>query len=259
MGSDGTSSVFRGVGVALLTLFDETGAVEVKATAELANTLVELGMRGVIVGGSTAEAATLSGTERAELIRAVRDAIPADIPVVAGTGAPSSRQAIEYTRQAADAGASAALVLTPHRVPDPRPYYAKVAEAVPDLPLLAYHFPAAAEPGIRTDLLPDLPVVGVKDSTGDPDRLLTELASFDGDIYTGSAAVLGYAGPLGCAGAIVALGNAQPELCVRAFDGDFAAQRELTEAHLAAKGNFPHGLKALVAQRFGTPTHARID
>ncbi|MQA08543.1 MAG: hypothetical protein GEU98_08310 [Pseudonocardiaceae bacterium] len=259
MAVTGSSSVFRGVGVALVTLFDRDGEVDAKATAEHAAALVELGVRAVLVAGSTGEATTLSVPERTELVRTVRATLPADIPVLAGTGAQSSRQAIELTRQAQDAGADAALVLSPPRVADPRDYYARLAKAVPDLPLLAYHFPAASLPGIDTDLLRELPVVGVKDSSGDPERLLVELATFTGDIYVGSAAVLSFAGPLGCPGAILALGNAYPELCIRAFEGNANAQRELTESHLTAKRTFPHGLKGLIAGRFGTSTAARID
>src|SRR5215469_13237348 len=79
----GMNELFRGVGVALLTMFGDDGAIDPGATGKLAAGLVERGMRAVLVAGTTGEAATLDGAERCELIKAVRGAIPADVPVIA--------------------------------------------------------------------------------------------------------------------------------------------------------------------------------
>jgi hypothetical protein len=76
-------------------------------------------------------------------------------------------------------------------------------------------------------------------------------------VYTGSSALLSYAGPLGCAGAILSLANLEPERCARAFNGDVVAQVGLTDAHLAAHERFPRRLKDMVAARFGTSTFCR--
>jgi 4-hydroxy-tetrahydrodipicolinate synthase len=70
--------------------------------------------------------------------------------------------------------------------------------------------------------------------------------------------VVSYAGQLGATGAILAVANAVPEECVAAFDGDGNAQRRLIGPHLAARDRFPHGLKELVARRFGTSTVTRL-
>jgi 4-hydroxy-tetrahydrodipicolinate synthase len=250
--------VFSGVGVALITVFDERGSIEPMATAEHAARLVDFGMGAVVVAGSTGEASSLSPDERVTLIKAVRAAVRADVPVIAGTGAPSARQAAALTADAASAGADAALVLSPPGAVDVRPYYRHVADAVAGIPLLAYHFPAVAPPGIPVGALPDLPVVGCKDSSGDPDRLLAELVAWDGRLYVGSSAILSLAGPLGCTGAILALANAEPERCIDAFAGDAKAQRALAESHLAAREAFPWGIKRLTAARWGTTTHSRM-
>jgi dihydrodipicolinate synthase/N-acetylneuraminate lyase len=130
--------------------------------------------------------------------------------------------------------------------------------AAAGLPLLAYHFPEASAPGVPVELLPELPVQGLKDSSGDAGRLLAELDGFGGWLYTGSSALLLLAGVLGCTGAIVALANAEPERCVAAFAGDAAAQRALAQAHHAAQASFPAGIKALVADRFGTSPATRL-
>jgi 4-hydroxy-tetrahydrodipicolinate synthase len=248
--------VFTGVGVALVTLFGEGGDLDAGATADLAARLVDLGVRGVVVAGSTGEAATLSPDERDALVSAVRAAVPAGVAVVAGTGAPSARQAAELTRRAGACGADAALALSPPLADDPRPYYETVVAAAGDLPVLAYHFPRASAPGIAVEALAGLPVAGLKDSSGDPARLLETLDRFGQPVWTGSSALLAYAGPLGCAGAILAAANLDPATAAAALAGDPAAQRAMLPAHRAAS-SIPR-LKAAVAERFGTSPVTRV-
>ena len=243
--------------MALVTLFDEDGELDAESTALHAAHLVALGVRAVVVAGSTGEAATLTPEERVALLSAVRDAVPDPVPVLAGTGAASARQASALTLSAQEHGADGVLVLSPPRVDDPRPYYEQVARAAGALPLLAYHYPKASPPGIPVAMLSDLPVTGLKDSTGDPDRLLEEL-EWGGPLYTGSSAILALAGPLGCAGAILALANLEPEGCIAAFEGDAKAQRALAGAHRASRTAFPRGLKEMMAARFGTSPVTRL-
>ena len=104
-----TTGVFRGAGVALVTIFGDDGEIDPGATGKLAGDLVARGMQAVLVCGSTGEAATLTGPERVALIEAVRGAVPPGIPVIAGTGAPSARQAAGLTRDAVGAGADALI------------------------------------------------------------------------------------------------------------------------------------------------------
>jgi 4-hydroxy-tetrahydrodipicolinate synthase len=247
---------FTGVGVALVTLFDERGELDAAGTADLAASLVELGVQAVVVAGSTGEAAALSPDERIALLQAVRKQVTA--PVIAGTGAPSARQAAAHTAAACDHGADAVLALSPPGAADPRPYYDEVAKAAGATPLLAYHFPAMSAPGIPVALLPELPVVGYKDSSGDPDRLLEALTTYDGHVYVGSSSLLALAGPVGCAGAILALANAEPEACTAAFAGDARAQLALVPSHREAARAFPAGIKALTARRFSTSAATRV-
>lgn len=250
-------AVFSGVGVALVTLFDADLEVDVPATTALAVDLVATGVTAVLVAGSTGEAAALDPDERTALVAAVRAALPADVCVLAGTGAASARQAAALTARAAAAGADAALVLSPPRRSDPRPYFDAVATAAGDLPLLAYHFPAASSPGIAVADLADLPVAGLKDSSGDPNRLLEELTSYHGEVYVGSSALITQAAALGATGVILALANSQPEDCVAAFAGDAEAQLRLAPHHLGM-APFPEGIKSQAAARWGTATHARL-
>jgi 4-hydroxy-tetrahydrodipicolinate synthase len=250
--------VFAGVGVALVTLFGDDGELDASATARHAVRLVDAGVRAVVVAGSTGEAAALTLPERNTLLAAVRAALPDEVPVLAGSGGPSARQAVALTAAAVENGADAVLVLSPPGAADVRPYYDAVAKAAGATPVLAYHYPAVSPPGIPVAALSDLPIAGCKDSTGDPDRLLDELTSWRGPLYVGSSAVVSYAGSLGCEGAILALANAEPERCVRAFAGDAAAQLELAAPHTFARGRFPAGIKELTARRYGTSTVARM-
>jgi 4-hydroxy-tetrahydrodipicolinate synthase len=250
--------LFTGVGVALVTLFDDDGRVDTAATAALAARLTGLGMRSVLVAGTTGEAMALSAEERSSLIGAVRAAVPADVPVLAGTGAPTGEQAALLTERAYDAGADAALVLSPQAVADPRPYFDRVAQVSDGRPLLAYHFPFAAAPGIPVEVLPDLPVSGLKDSCGDAGRLLDELEVFDRDIYIGNTTLLTMGGAVGATGAILVLANAEPEKCIAAFEGDGMAQVELAAPHRASLVGFPAGIKGMVAERFGVSPRARV-
>lgn len=246
--------MFTGVGVALVTLFDERGDLDAPATADLAVQLVDAGVRAVVVAGTTGEAFALDLPERCALLAAVRSAVGDRVPVIAGTGAPSARQAVELTRAAVDHGADALLTLSPAGAADVRPYYEAVAGAAGGVAVLAYHFPAVSPPGIPVEVLHELPVVGLKDSTGDPARLLDELDRFDGALYTGSSWLLSFAGPLGCTGAILALANVEPERCAAALAGDAEAQRALTGANRRARAG---ELKEMAAERFGTSTVSR--
>jgi 4-hydroxy-tetrahydrodipicolinate synthase len=249
--------VFTGVGVALVTLFDSRGDLDASATAGLAAQLVGLGTRGVVVAGTTGEAATLDPGERVSLLDAVRDELRSSVPIIAGTGAPSARQAAALTRDAVEHGADAVLALSPPGPVDVRSYYEAVTKAATGTPVLAYHYPKVSPPGIAVRQLGDLPVAGVKDSSGDAERLLHELHEYEGPVYTGSSALLSFTGPLGCAGAILSLANVEPERCARAFSGDIVAQAALVESHLAAHDRFPRRLKKMVAARFGTSTVCR--
>jgi 4-hydroxy-tetrahydrodipicolinate synthase len=252
------AELFRGVGVALVTIFSDDGAVDPGATGELARELAERGMRAVLVAGTTGEASTLAESERRALVAAVRGAVPADVPVIAGTGAPSTRQAVALTRDAVAAGADAVLAWPPATSRDLGEYFKAVADAAQPSPVLAYHFPRLYPPGVPVDMLAGLPVAGQKDSSGEPERLLDELANYSGATYVGSSAVLGMAGPLGAVGALLALANVEPEQCVAAFAGEPAAQLGLAARHLATSRGGVLALKQLLSEDRGHPVPARI-
>ena len=250
--------LWRGVAVALVTLFDPDGKVDVTATAEHAARLAAEGVAAVLAAGSTGEADALTDDERLALISAVRGALPSGVPVLAGasgawTGATAGRVA-----GAVSAGADAVLVAPPRRGGDLVAFFREVDRAAGTAPVLAYHFPGVAGGEVPVAALPQLPVAGIKDSTGDAERLLAELAGWDRWTFVGSTVLALLAGALGATGAILAVANAYPDDCLAAFAGDAAAQRRLLEPHVTARARFPHGLKAMVAQRYGTSPVARL-
>ncbi len=251
-------TLFHGVGVALITIFESDGSVNVGATRELASRLVDTGVRAILLSGTTGEAEALDLQERAELTRALRDALPKEIPLFVGAGAPSTRQAVARTRVAIDAGADAILALSPPRTPDPRPYYDAISRVTADVPLLGYHFPTVSPPGIPVEMLNDLPIQGCKDSSGDPARFLEEVQLFNGALYLGSPTFLAMAAGLGAVGALLAVANAFPEQAIAAFKGDRAAQLKLGLAHKRASSSFPGAIKQMTAERFGTSRTARL-
>jgi len=240
-------SIFTGVGVALVTLRDAGDEPDPLATGALAAELAGRGMRAVLACGTTGEAGRLTNVQRRDVIAAVRAAVPADIPVIAGTGAATTADAAALTSAAAAAGADAVLAWPPPDCRDLPGYYAAVGSAAPGLPVLAYHVPWVSAPGVPVEALADLPVAGLKDSSGDPDRLLFEVTRYAGATYVGSSALLALAGPLGCDGAILAVANVAPELCISAFAGSATAQRELADVHLAVRAGGPPELRSLLA------------
>jgi 4-hydroxy-tetrahydrodipicolinate synthase len=249
--------VFVGVGVALVTLFDDEGEIDAPATADHAARLVEAGMQAVIVAGTTGEAATLDANERTDVLIAVVHAVGGRVPVLMGTGAPSARQAVLLSKRAEDDGADALLVLSPPNVPDPRSYYERVTASV-GVPVLAYHYPKVSAPGLPVDGLGQLPVAGIKDSSGDAERLILEADALPVGLYTGHPTLIHLASAIGCSGAILALANVDPEGCLRAWAGDGTIQRELINGHRAQALAGIAGLKRTLCALHGTSPVTRV-
>lgn len=255
--SHSAKPVFTGVAVALVTFFDEHGHVDAAATAKHAAHLASRGVRAVVVAGTTGEAQHLSMKERLQLFDAVRAEVPAEVPVILGTGCLSAGVSVtKLTTMAAEHKASAALVLSPHRG-DIREFYGEVVHAAGSMPVLAYHYPAISEPGITMEELRALKVAGIKDSTGDAERMLDMTSWYKGWTYTGSATMAYFSGQIGCTGAILAAANLEPELCAEAWAGNVRAQKDLIHAHKIVAHEGVKGVKQELARKFHTSTACR--
>lgn len=230
-----------GVGVALVSLFGDDGDLDIVATVHHAVACVERGVSSVLVAGTTGEPWRLTVADRFELAGAVKAALPT-VPVLVGTGDPDARRALALTTEVAAARVADALVVLAADDVAPSAFYRDIAEVAGSTPVLAYHLPALSAVGVPVDAVPSLPVAGIKDSSGDADRL-AHLLDDQQRVYVGSPNLLSTAGPCGAAGALLALANTLPEVCIAAWDGDPDAQRRLFEAHVRSMPYLPGCLK----------------
>jgi 4-hydroxy-tetrahydrodipicolinate synthase len=136
----------RGLLTAMATPFEESGAVDEAAARSLARFLIENGSHGLVVAATTGEATTLDDVEHIGVLRAVLDEVGGEALIVCGTGTNDTRHSIELTKAAAEAGAEAALVVTPYynkpSFPGILAHFEAIAAAVPELPLIAYNIPS---------------------------------------------------------------------------------------------------------------------
>lgn len=208
---------FEGVYLPITTPFGTDGEIDASALAANVRRWSEKPIAGVLVAGSTGEAALLDDAEALEAVRVAREALPADRTLIAGTGRQSTRAAIRAVRAAAAAGAGAVLVYPPYyfrgqMTPEAlRLHFWEVADASP-VPVLLYHVPKFVPVDLAPDLVGELMrhgnVVGIKDSSGDMQNLgaLCEVCGDDADVLVGAGTHL-YSGlEIGARGGIIAVG-----------------------------------------------------
>lgn len=171
------SSVLAGVLAPVVTTFDGSGAVALDPFVANARQHLAAGLAGIVVAGSTGEAALLDEDERNALVEAVRPAIGTDRWLVVGIGAESTRLTVRRARLAAERGADAVLVVAPHyygaqamTAAALREHYRRVADESP-LPVVLYNIPKymhfALPPELVAELAAHENVIGIKDSSGD--------------------------------------------------------------------------------------------
>ncbi len=167
-------SIFNGIYTAMATPFAADGSVDVEVAVGLAQHLLEHGSDGLVVAGSTGEAATLTDQEQIELLRAVRSGVGDDVMVVCGTGTNDTRHSVELTRAADEAGADAMLVVTPYyNKPNPAGMRAHVeaVAASTSKPIVLYNIPSRSVVNVPPEQLADLAtienVVAVKQANDD--------------------------------------------------------------------------------------------
>jgi 4-hydroxy-tetrahydrodipicolinate synthase len=227
-------SELRGVLTAMATPFGEDGSVDEGAARGLARFLVENGSHGVVVAGSTGEAATLDDEEHIALLAAIVAEVGDEATVICGTGTNDTRHSVELTKAAAQAGADAALVVTPYynkpTFPGIRAHFEAIAAAVPGLPLIAYNIPSRVVVNVSPAELAELAridgVVAVKQANND------ELEPIEGmDLLAGNDDVFLRTLELGGAGGILVashvVGPRMREIWEAAQAGDLGRAREI--------------------------------
>ena len=229
--------------VALVTPMDSRGNLDWDALDRLIEFHLAEGTDGIVAVGTSGESATLDFDEHKEVIRRVVDRVAGRIPVIAGTGANSTSEAVRLTEDARDVGADACLLVTPYYNKPTQEglyqHYRFIAEAV-DIPQILYNVPGRT----AVDMLPDTVarladidnIVGIKEATGDLqrareviERVGDRMAVYSGDDPTAVELIL-----LGGKGNISVTANVAPrlmhELCAAALKGDADTARRLNDA-----------------------------
>jgi dihydrodipicolinate synthase/N-acetylneuraminate lyase len=263
-----------GTGVPLATPFDEDGALRRDALRSLVTDLDDRGVDFFVPCGSNSEAAKMGADTRRAVVETV--AAATDVPVVAGTGHPGLRETLRETERAADAGADAALVVTPfyHRHDDAtlRRYYRAVADESP-VPVYLYSVPkytdVALDPRTVEALATHPNVAGIKDSSGDLgafQRIVDYTADADFAALVGSGSVYAAGLDAGADGGVLALANVAPgaasDVYRRHRDGDDegarALNRRLVDLNHAVTAEYGiPGLKAAMRERGLSAGHPR--
>jgi len=228
--------------VAIVTPMHEDGSLDLGGLRRLVDFHVQEGTDAIVIVGTTGESPTVNVDEHCELIRVTVEQAPGRIPVIAGTGANSTAEAIELTHFAKKAGADAALSVVPYYNKPTQEglyrHFKAIAEAV-DIPVILYNVPGRTVADMSNDTalrLADIPnVVGIKDATGNIERgtdLIARapegFAVYSGDDASACALML-----LGAQGDISVVANVAPrlmhEMCAAALAGDVAKARVLNE------------------------------
>jgi 4-hydroxy-tetrahydrodipicolinate synthase len=222
----------RGVITAMVTPFDANGSVDEGGARRLARHLVDGGSHGLVVAGTTGEAPTMSDEEILGLLAALRDEVGDDATLICGTGSNDTAHTVEMTEAAAEAGADAALVVTPYynkpTFDGLRGHYEAVAAA--GLPVILYNIPSRVVVNVSPSELAELGridgVVAVKQANDD------ELAPVEGiGLLAGNDGVFHRTLELGGEGGILVAANLIPGQMRAVWDaaesGDLERAREL--------------------------------
>ena len=262
--------MFKGSLVALITPMREDGSVDEKAYAELVDWQIKEGTQGVIPVGTTGESPTLSHTEHHRVTEIAIEVAKGRVPVIAGCGSNSTEEAISLTRHAKEAGANAALIVTPYYNKPTQEglylHFKAIADAV-DLPIFIYNIPGRSIVDMNVETMARLAkhknIVGVKDCTplnrpiqqrlaiGDD---FCQLSGEDGTVLSFMAA-----GGHGC---ISVSANVAPRLCREMHDAwangqvkqAIAIQDRLTPLHDALFSETSPGPVKFAASLLGKAT-----
>jgi 4-hydroxy-tetrahydrodipicolinate synthase len=231
---------FTGSMVAIVTPMHDDGSLDFDAFRKLIDWHIAEGTDGIVVVGTTGESPTVDFDEHHQLIKAAVEHARGRVPIIAGTGANSTREAIELAAYAKQAGANASLSVVPYYNKPTQEglyrHFRAIAEAV-DIPQIVYNVPGRTVADLQNETmlrLAQVPhIVGLKDATANLERgadllrqLPAHIAVYSGDDATGLALML-----LGGHGVISVTANVAPrlmhEMCVAALKPDPARAREL--------------------------------
>lgn len=226
--------IFKGSAVALITPFDETGAIDWPAFDTLLTFHLENQTDALVITGTTGEVSTLTDEEQINLIKRAVEVVEGKIPIIAGTGINDTRHTIELSTKAQAAGADALLLVTPYYNKANHQgmllHFTKIADAV-SIPIILYHVPGRTGAVLSVEQVVELAqhpnIVAIKDATGDLSytKALAEQVDLDQfAIYSGNDDLIYDILALGGKGVISVLANILPQethqICQSYFEGD---------------------------------------
>ncbi len=207
------------------TAFDRNGNLDLKQVENNIHFFNKFDLQGYVALGSNGEFVLLEEDEKISLIKSIRKTMPEAKPLIAGTGCQSTIATIRLTKAASDAGADAALVLTPSyykgKMTDAALYefFVKVSEASP-IPIILYNIPSCTGIDLSADFVVSLSnhpnIIGLKDSGGNITKMgeIIHRVPQNFQVLAGSAGFLFPALSIGAVGGILALANIAPEKCI---------------------------------------------
>ena len=226
--------IFRGVATALITPFKD-GEIDFAALERLLERQINAGIDALVIGGTTAEAATLSDVERYELFERSKDIINGRCKLIFGTGTNDTRVAVRHTEFASRLGCDGVLVVTPYynrgTADGVIRHYEIIADAS-DVPVLLYNVPSRTGVNLSLNTLMRLAenekIVGIKEASDSLDRLMS-ISSIDGlDLYSGNDSQIYPVLSLGGLGVISVVSNIYPKQTMDICKQYFANNREMS-------------------------------
>ena len=246
----------RGIIPAMVTAFNEDESINEAGVRATARRMLDAGAHGIFPGGTNGEFYAMTAAERQQVLEIVIDEVSGAVPVYAGAGAVTTREAILLAKAAEAAGADALSVITPYFAAASQTelvaHFARVADAV-SLPVILYNIPARTGNSISPATLEKLAqvpnIVGVKDSSGNFDNLLQYLARVpvgeDFAVLCGNDSLILWALLAGASGSLTGVANVYPETMVGIFDewskGEIDRARVLQDSIRPFRTVFRHG------------------
>ena len=233
--------MFKGAITAIVTPFTEKGDLDKESLRNLVEFQVKNKISGIVPCGTTGESPTLDYDEHHQVIETVIDAANGKVPVIAGTGSNSAREAIEMTKKAADAGADASLQVCPYYNKPTQEglyrHFSEIAKAV-DMPLIIYNIQGRTGVNMETSTLSRLAkehsnIIGVKEASGNIAQMMDVIRELpkNFDVLSGDDNMTLPLMALGGKGVISVASNIIPkemyELCEHALNGNFEEARKL--------------------------------
>ena len=234
--------VLKGSLVALVTPFHESGEVDYNSLESLVQWHIHEGTNGIVSVGTTGESATLSIEEHLEVIKKTVEYASGKIPIIAGTGANSTQEAVDLTRESQALGADYSLLVTPYYNKPTQAglikHYEKIASEI-DMPQILYNVPTRTACDLipaSVDVLAKIPnIVGIKEAVDETKRIneLIEISKKHEtfSIYSGDDPTFYNSLTLGSSGVISVAANIIPrsisKICELAFDEDWSNAKDL--------------------------------